>query len=246
MSESNIIRLNKYLAHSGVASRRKADELIRNGQVKVNNEVVIDPAYEVQRGDKIFFKGKPVKRERHVYILLNKPRDCISTTDDERGRKTVLDVIKPKLDKLMRGKDIRLYPVGRLDRNTTGLILVTNDGQLAQKLSHPSSNIQKTYQVELNRGLSEDDKTAISKGLNLEDGLASIDEIAFPEESNRKIVGLTLHSGKNRIVRRIFEHLNYDVKKLDRVLYAGLSKKNLPKGKWRFLGDKEVGYLKKL
>jgi len=238
MGEEEGIRLNKYLAHAGVASRRKSDEIIQGGHVMVNGEVVREMGYRVQSKDKVTYKGKVLKIKRnYVYVLLNKPTDFITTTHDERGRKTIMQLVN-------KATDERIYPVGRLDRKTSGLILLTNDGDLAQKLSHPSHEVQKVYKVTLDRPLATNDFDKIKKGLALEDGLALVDDLAFPDKEDLRIVGLDLHIGKNRIVRRIFEHLEYDVKKLDRTIYAGLTKKNLPRGKWRYLSPKEVIVLK--
>jgi len=234
------MRLNKYIAHAGVCPRRKADEFIAAGKVKVNGEVIREMGYKVQEGDEVVFRGsvlKPVKNL--VYILLNKPKNFITTTKDERGRKTVMDLIG-------EATEYRVYPVGRLDRNTTGLLLLTNDGDLAQTLSHPSSEVSKLYYVVLDEEVSQKHFDAIQKGLELEDGLAEVDELAYVKGEGKNHIGIRIHIGKNRIVRRIFESLGYQVKKLDRVIYAGLTKKNLPRGRWRFLGEQEVIRLKHL
>lgn len=235
----NSFRLNKYIAHSGICSRRKADEFIAQGNVTVNGKVVKEMGYKVGEKDVICFKGKVVKPERKYYVLLNKPKDFICTVEDERGRKTVMELIK-------RAAQERLYPVGRLDRNTTGLLLMTNDGDLAQRLSHPSSNVKKVYHIVLDRPLQEKDFEKILRGVELEDGKATVDDLAYVDMKDKSQLGIEIHIGKNRIVRRIFEHLGYDVRKLDRVLYAGLTKKDIPRGKWRFLSTKEVFYLKSL
>lgn len=228
--------LNKYIAHSGASSRRDAAEFVKLGKVRVNGELVLDPGYRVAPGDQITLSGKKMTPQKGlVYILLNKPKDYITTTDDPEGRKTVLELVQSA------GID-RLFPVGRLDRNTTGLLLLTNDGTLAHKLSHPSYLVKKIYQVTLNKKLSEADYRKIVNGLELEDGKVEVDEIAYLD--NRNEIGLEIHSGRNRIVRRIFESLGYEVDKLDRVMYAGLTKKNLPRGKWRFLLEKEIVILK--
>lgn len=230
------IRLNKYLSNSGVASRRKADELIKDGFVKVNDEVITEMGHRVQSGDKVYFKGRRVEPQNKTYILLNKPKDMITTTHDPQGRKTVMDLVK--------AVDVeRLYPVGRLDRNTVGLLLLTNDGSLAQRLSHPSTEVRKIYHVFLDRAVQKSHLQQIGDGIKLEDGEIKVDNVSYINE-NKKEVGIQIHSGRNRIVRRIFEHFGYNVKKLDRVIYGGLSKKNLPRGKWRFLGKKEVIMLK--
>ncbi len=230
------IRLNKYLANSGVASRRKADELIKDGFVKVNEEVITEMGYRVQLEDKVYFKGRKIEPQNKTYILLNKPKDMITTTHDPQGRKTVMDLVK--------AVDVeRLYPVGRLDRNTVGLLLLTNDGALAQKLSHPSSEVRKIYHVFLDRSVQKSHLQQIADGIKLEDGEIKVDSISYINDS-KKEVGIQIHSGRNRIVRRIFEHFGYNVKKLDRVIYGGLSKKKLSRGKWRFLNKKEVIMLK--
>ncbi len=231
------MRLNKYLAHAGVASRRKADELIREGLVKVNGKVIREMGHRVQPDDKVSFEGRLLRPEKKVYVLLNKPKDFISSVKDEKGRKTVLDLVR-------KATRERIYPVGRLDRNTTGLLLLTNDGDLAKKLSHPSHKVSKVYLARLDRPLLREDFQRIVKGVVLEEGVARVDELAFPEPSDKSQVGIELHIGWNRVVRRIFEELGYEVKHLDRVLFAGLTKKNLPRGKWRHLSEREVLHLK--
>lgn len=228
--------LNKYIAHSGECSRRDAAELVKQGKVRVNGELVLEPGHRVSPGDIVSLSGKKMTPQKNlVYVLLNKPKGYITTTEDPQERKTVMELVANS------GVD-RLYPVGRLDRNTTGLLLLTNDGALAHRLSHPSYNIRKVYHVTLDKNLSKTDYEKIFKGVELEDGIAQVDEIAYLE--TRHEIGLEIHSGRNRIVRRIFESLGYVVEKLDRVTYAGLTKKNLPRGKWRFLDEKEVIYLK--
>ena len=235
------IRLNKYISNSGICSRRKADEFIAQGEVQVNGKVVLEMGYKVQPKDVVIFKGKQVRNENKIYILLNKPKDFITTTSDEKGRKTVMELVK------QIAKEARLYPIGRLDRNTTGLLILTNDGELTQKLSHPSSNITKVYQAELDKPIIPEDLEAIRAGVELEDGIAQVDEIDITEpQVDAHFVGIAIHSGKNRIVRRIFEHFGYEVKRLDRVSYAGLTKKDLPRGKWRYLTERELIYLKYL
>ena len=234
-------RLNRYVAHSGLCSRRKADEYIKAGEVRVNSEVIYEPGFRLQKGDKVYYQNKILVVEKKVYILLNKPRGYLTTTQDDRERKTVMDLIGKAHENL------RVYPVGRLDRNTTGLLLLTNDGDLAQQLSHPSGNIIKVYQAELDKPITYDHLTEIRKGILLEDGLALVDEIDITNTPvDARFVGVAIHIGKNRIVRRLFEHLGYDVVKLDRVSYAGLTKKDLPRGKWRYLDEKEVIFLKHL
>ena len=231
-------RLNKFISNAGVCSRRQADEYIKAGYVKVNDVAVLEMGYKVKPRDVVKFKNKKIQNEKKVYVLLNKPKGYLTTTSDDRERKTLIELVSTV-------KDVRLYPVGRLDRNSTGVILMTNDGELAQKLSHPSGEVTKVYQVELDKKLEMKDLQAIRAGLDLEDGKARVDEIDFTlPRGDDRFIGIELHSGKNRIVRRIFEHLDYEVAKLDRVLYAGLTKKNLPRGKWRFLTDKEVIFLK--
>lgn len=228
--------LNKYLAHCGICSRREAAELVKSGVIKVNGDVVVDPGYKVQDADVVLHLDKEVIVNKGlVYILLNKPKDYITTVEDEKGRKTVMQLVE--------GADAdRLFPVGRLDRNTTGLLLITNDGTLAQKLSHPSYKTKKIYHVTLDRPITKADFDKIIEGVTLEDGLAVVDALAHLEKKNE--LGLEIHSGRNRIVRRIFEHLGYVVEKLDRVVYAGLTKKNVPRGRWRYLNEKEIILLK--
>lgn len=232
--------LNKYIAHSGICSRRDAAELVKQGKVTVNGKAVTEPGTKVSLTDTIKVNGKKITASGDfVYILLNKPKDYITTTDDPQGRKTVLDLIR-------HATTHRVYPVGRLDRNTSGVLLLTNDGDLAQKLAHPRHEIKKVYHVVLDKPLTKTDFDSIAAGLRLEDGLAQVDALAWPEPKDKTQVGLEIHSGKNRIVRRIFEHLGYDVKGLDRVMYAGLTKKNVQRGKWRLLTEKEIRILKYL
>ena len=230
-------RLNKYIANSGLCARRKADEMIANGEIRVNGNEVTEMGYIVQTGDKVQFHDKVLKAEEMVYVLMNKPKDFITTTDDPQERRTVMELLNGATPH-------RIYPVGRLDRNTTGLLLFTNDGGLAEKLSHPSSNINKLYHVSLDKGLTKVDFDKITDGITLEDGLITVDELAFVDGMSKKEVGIRIHSGKNRIVRRIFESMGYDVLKLDRVIYAGLSKKDLTRGRWRHLSAKEIISLK--
>lgn len=230
--------LNKYLAHAGICGRREAAELVKKGLVKVNGAVIMEPGHKVMPRDEVKYNGKKIFPSRDlVYILLNKPKDYITTTDDERGRKTVLQLVS-------RATTERVYPVGRLDRNTSGVLLLTNDGELAQKLTHPSNQVKKVYSVTLNRPLEKKDFDKILAGIVLEDGPAQVDAMAFSNQKDRSEVGIEIHSGKNRVVRRIFEHLGYEVKNLDRVIFAGLTKKNIERGKWRFLSEKEVRDLK--
>jgi 23S rRNA pseudouridine2605 synthase len=236
-NSSDGIRLNKYLSNAGIAARRKADELIKQGFITVNGVVVKEMGHKISRKDIVKYDGKLVKPGKMVYILLNKPKDYITTTDDEKGRRTVLDIIR-------RVTDERVYPVGRLDRNTTGLLLFTNDGELAQKLSHPSFNTKKVYAAELDKGLAPEDLEKIRKGIKLEEGIAKVDDIQYVDPANKKLIGIEIHIGWNRIVRRIFESLGYEVKKLDRMMFAGLTKKDLPRGRCRHLTEKELVFLK--
>lgn len=232
------IRLNKYIANAGICSRRKADEHIAKGAVKVNGKTVLEMGFRVQKNDKVSYNGKPVKiNHKTVYVLLNKPKGFITTTQDEKGRKTVMNLVE-------KATDERIYPVGRLDRNTTGLLLLTNDGELANHLSHPSSNVKKLYYVQLDRSLQKKQMEAIVKGIELEDGLVNIDAINYVKNEPKSHIGIELHEGRNRIVRRIFEHFDYKVVKLDRVMYAGLTKKDLPRGRWRYLTKAELIHLK--
>lgn len=237
LSDANGIRLNKYLANAGVAARRKCDELIAEGNVKVNGKVVMEMGHKVMPGDKVTFRNKLVEPVNYVYILLNKPKDYLTTVDDDRNRHTVMELIEEATSE-------RVYPVGRLDRNTTGLLLLTNDGDLAQKLSHPSFGAQKIYEVELDKVVSPIDIQKIAEGIELEDGLAMVDGIDYAHHSKRNVVGVSLHIGKNRIVRRIFESLGYRVERLDRTFYAGLTKRDLPRGRWRHLTEREIIKLK--
>ncbi|TZF81689.1 rRNA pseudouridine synthase [Pedobacter sp. BS3] len=235
-----LIRLNRYISNAGICSRRKADELIAAGVITVNGEVVSELGHKVNPAkDAIRYNGELLKREKMVYVLLNKPKDYITTTDDPQERRTVMQLIE-------KASRERIYPVGRLDRNTTGLLLFTNDGDLAEKLSHPKNNITKLYHVELNKSLSQGDLNKIAFGLELEDGPIKPDSIAYVQGGSKREVGIQIHSGKNRIVRRIFEHLGYEVVKLDRAVYANLTKKDLPRGKWRYLNEKEIIQLKHL
>ena len=231
------IRLNKYLANAGVCSRREADEFILKGQVKVNGEVVTELGTKVKRSDVVLFNEQPVTIEKKVYILLNKPKDTVTTSDDPQQRKTVMDLVKDACPE-------RIYPVGRLDRNTTGVLLLTNDGELASKLTHPKFLKKKVYHVFLDKNVSAEDLQKIADGIILEDGEVHADAIEYADERDHSQVGIEIHSGKNRIVRRIFEHMGYRVVKLDRVQFAGLTKKGLRRGDWRFLTEKEVDMLR--
>ncbi len=235
-SESAEMTLNKYLAHSGISGRREAGELVKAGKVTVNKEVNTNPAYRVQPGDVVTYEGRVIKPEpAKTYVLLNKPKGFITTTDDEADRKTVMDLVQTV-------EAERLYPVGRLDRNTTGVLLITNDGDLAQRLTHPKYECKKIYQVTLDKDLTKADFEQIVSGVTLEDGEIKADALAYLETKSE--IGIEIHSGRNRIVRRIFEHLGYQIEKLDRVMFAGLTKKNVPRGKYRLLTDKEVILLK--
>lgn len=239
------VRLNKYLAHAGVASRRAADELIKEGRVKVNGTVVKEMGHKVKVKDKVEFDGKKLSLEKKYYLLLNKPKDYITTVKDENDRRTVMDLLRGAYEQIKSLEKPRLYPVGRLDRNTTGVLLITNDGELAQKLTHPSTEVRKVYHVVLNKNLRKEDFDKIAEGgVVLEDGIAEVDEIAYPNAKNRAEVGVQIHTGKNRFIRRLFEAMDYEVEKLDRVFFAGLTKKDLPRGRWRFLSEEEVRLLK--
>ena len=235
---SDLMPLNKFVAHTGVCGRREAAELVKKGLVKVNGKVVTEPGFKVSPTDEVSVNGKKSFLAKNlVYILLNKPKDYITTTTDPQGRKTVLDLIS-------RATKERVYPVGRLDRNTSGVLLFTNDGELAQKLTHPSNEIKKVYHVTLDKPLEKKDFDKILKGVVLEDGPASVDVLAYADITDKTQIGVEIHSGRNRIVRRIFEAVGYDVRQLDRVIFAGLTKKNIERGKWRFLSEKEVRDLK--
>jgi 23S rRNA pseudouridine2605 synthase len=237
-SSANQMPLNKYLAHCGVCSRRDAAELIRKGLVAVDGVFITEPGSKLTGKEEVKVNGKRVNIQKElVYILLNKPKDYITTSDDPQGRKTVLDLLKGATTQ-------RIYPVGRLDRNTTGVLLFTNDGELTQKLSHPSFQIKKVYEVTLDRPLEKKDFEQLLNGITLEDGFVAPDALGYVDTQNKRVIGIEIHSGRNRIVRRIFEHLGYDVKGLDRVLFANLTKKNVDRGKWRFLSEKEVRLLK--
>ena len=239
-SESGIIRLNRYIANAGICSRRKADELIEAGVITVNDEVVTELGTKVDtEKDVVKYNGERLKREKKVYVLLNKPKDYITTTNDPQERKIVMDIVK-------KATKERIYPVGRLDRNTTGLLLLTNDGALAEKLAHPRNEISKIYHVHLDKNLSQGDFNKIEFGLELEDGFIKPDEISYIPGASKREVGIQIHSGKNRIVRRIFESLGYDVVQLDRTVYGSLTKKDLPRAKWRYLTEKEIRDLKTL
>ncbi len=231
------IRLNKFMANAGVCSRRAADELIQKGLVKVNGTPVTELGTKITHSDVVEYNDKVVVLEHKCYILLNKPKDCVTTSDDPNGRKTVMDLVKGACDE-------RIYPVGRLDRNTTGVLLLTNDGDLASKLTHPQYVKKKIYQVWVDKAISEEHMQQIADGIELEDGPIHADAISYVSPTDRKQAGIEIHSGRNRIVRRIFESLGYHVVKLDRVYFAGLTKKDLPRGRWRYLTQEEVNFLK--
>lgn len=230
------MRLNRYIAHAGLCSRREADELIATGQITVNSKVMDEMGSLVKPDDVVKYGKRLLNKEKLVYVLLNKPKDFITTTEDPEDRKTVMSLVATACKE-------RIYPVGRLDRNTTGLLLLTNDGELSEKLMHPSHKAIKIYQVDLDKPLTASDEKSIIEGVTLEDGLAPVDEFEVLSKE-RDIVGIKIHLGRNRIVRRIFEHLGYKVERLDRVMYGGLTKKDLPRGNWRFLTEKEVINLK--
>ncbi len=230
------MRLNRYIANSGVCSRREADELITMGLISVNGKVITELGYKVNPGDEVRYEKRLLKAEKPVYILMNKPKGFLTTTSDPQERNTVMHLIGSKVKE-------RIYPVGRLDRNTTGLLLLTNDGDLADKLMHPSYNVKKIYKVELDRPLNKADFQKILDGVQLEEGKAQVDDLAVVSDDG-KTVGLEIHIGWNRVVRRIFESLEYEVLKLDRSVYAGLDKKDLPRGEWRFLSREEIVRLK--
>jgi len=233
-SNSDLIRLNKYISQSGLCSRRYADQLIINGKVKVNSKVCQELGTKVSKDDKVIVNNKLIKREKNIYLLLNKPKDYITTNKDTHNRKIVFDLIK--------GVNERLFSVGRLDRNTTGLLLLTNDGNIAKKLTHPSHKIKKIYSVELEKNISEREIKQIRKGVTIEGEIIKVDNIKRLEKNNE--VGVEIHIGKNRIVRKIFESIEHKISKLDRVLFGPFTKKDLPRGKWRKLSDQEIRNLK--
>lgn len=232
-----LIRLNKYIASTGLCSRREADNLIRAGVITVNDKVVTELGTKIKPGDIVKYNGQIIKPEKKVYILLNKPKDYVTTTKDPHCKKHVLQLIKGACKE-------RVFPVGRLDRNTTGVLLLTNDGELAKRLTHPKYNKLKIYHVTLDKNLKPEHKKQIEEGITLEDGFIKVDAIEYTNPDDKKQVGVEIHSGRNHIIRRIFAHFNYKVIKLDRVYFAGLTKKGLPRGKWRFLTEKEIAMLK--
>lgn len=235
--KDDTIRLNKYLANAGICSRRDADNLIGAGLVTVNGEVVSDLGSKVKPGDDVRYNGERIRSERKVYILMNKPKDYITTLEDPHAKKIVTELFRNRVKE-------RVYPVGRLDRNTTGVLLFTNDGELSSRLTHPGFNKKKIYSVGLDKPVSKKDMIQLADGVELEDGLIQADAISYVDPDDKKQVGIEIHSGRNRIVRRMFEYFGYRVTKLDRVYFAGLTKKNLRRGQWRYLNEKEIGMLK--
>ncbi len=236
--KSDSIRLNKYISNSGICSRRDADEHIKAGFVEVNGKIIRELGSKISPGDVVKFKGRIVKAEKKVYLLLNKPEGYVTTLDDPHAEKTVMQLIKGACKE-------RIYPVGRLDRNTTGVLLLTNDGELAKKLTHPSSNEKKVYRIHLDKKLKKEDMVKITRGFQLEDGFIHADSISYASSNDEDKVLIEIHSGRKRIIKRLFDHLGYTITKLDRVCFAGLTKKNLEKSKWRFLTEGEVDILKK-
>jgi 23S rRNA pseudouridine2605 synthase len=232
------IRLNRFIANSGVCSRREADELIFKGFISVNGKQIRDLGTKVTYSDDVRYKGKKLSAERKVYILMNKPKGFITTVDDPHAEKTVIDLLKDACPE-------RVYPVGRLDKDTTGVLLLTNDGELTGKLTHPKYERKKIYHVFLDKVITKNDLTRLAEGVTLEDGVVTADAVSYADSDDKTQVGIELHSGKNRIIKRMFESLGYKVKKLDRVYFAGLTKKNVARGKWRFLSPKEINMLKR-
>lgn len=234
------MRLNKFLAHSGVASRRNAGDMVKNGKVKLNGKMFNNPAYQIQKGDVVEFNGQEVSpSETLVYVLLNKPRNVITTTSDEFGRANVIELLDdPAINHL------RLFPVGRLDRDTTGLLLITNDGDTTTRLTHPKHEVAKIYEATLDRPFEHEDLLKLRAGLELEDGPAAVDWVNFPKATDRTVVAMEIHIGRNRIVRRMFDHLGYTVEKLDRTYFANLSKRDLPRGFYRYLTEEEIRHLR--
>lgn len=231
------VRLNKFIANAGICSRREADELIKAGAISVNGEVVTELGTKVKPTDKVQYGGERVKSERKTYILMNKPKDYITTVEDPHAKRTVMDLLKNRVKE-------RVYPVGRLDRTTTGVLLFTNDGDLAKRLMHPRFKKKKVYQVYLHKPMEKNDLQKLADGIVLEDGPIAADAISYVDQEDKKQVGLEIHSGRNRIVRRMFEHLGYSVVRLDRVYFAGMTKQKLRRGQWRYLTDKEIAKLK--
>jgi 23S rRNA pseudouridine2605 synthase len=236
-ASSGEMRLNRFIANAGICSRREADKYIVAGTVTVNGKIVTELGVKVKMSDDIRFDGRKLNAEKKVYLLLNKPKDYVTTTEDPHAEQTVMELVQDACDE-------RIYPVGRLDKTTTGVLLFTNDGELSDKLTHPSHRIKKIYQVTLDKPLIKNHLVQIADGIELEDGPIVADAISYIDQNAKNEVGIEIHSGRNRVVRRIFEHLGYKVRKLDRVFFAGLTKKNLSRGKWRFLSNKEVQFLK--
>lgn len=232
------IRLNRFIANSGVCSRREADDLIRNGLISVNGKIVTEMGLKVTSKDEIRYKNKKLSAEKKVYILMNKPKGYVTTVEDPHADHTVLEIIGDECPE-------RVYPVGRLDKSTTGVLLLTNDGEIAGKLTHPRYEKKKIYHVTLDRQVLKNDLFRLTEGVELEDGTVAADAVAYADSEDKSQIGIELHSGKNRVIRRMFETLGYKVKKLDRVYFAGLTKKNLPRGKWRYLSEKEIVMLKR-
>jgi len=237
LGASDEMRLNRFIANAGVCSRREADTYIAAGLVSVNGIPVTELGVKVKPTDEVRFDGRRLDAQKKVYLLLNKPKDFVTTTEDPHAEKIVMDLVKNACDE-------RIYPVGRLDRNTTGLLLFTNDGDLSKRLTHPSHRMKKIYQVSLDRPVTLAHLQQIADGIDLEDGKIAADAVSYINQEEKNEIGIEVHSGKNRIVRRMFEYFGYRVKKLDRVMFAGLTKKNLPRGKWRFLSEKEIQYLR--
>jgi len=233
------VRLNKYIANTGLCSRREADEYIQAGLITVNGILVTELGSKVQLTDDVKYNGGKLQQERKVYILLNKPKDYVTSVDDPHAKRTVMELVQGACKE-------RIYPVGRLDRMTTGVLLLTNDGELTKKLTHPTSNIRKIYQVFLDKNLKPEDMHTLTEGVTLSDGLVKVDGVSFINEDENNLIGIEIHSGRNRVIRRLFEQLGYKVIKLDRIFFAGLTKKGLTRGKWRYLAPKEVGFLKML
>lgn len=233
----DFIRLNKFIANSGLCSRRQADELIRSGEITVNQQKVTELGTKVKSTDEVRYKGKLLQNERPVYILLNKPKDYVTTVKDKNARKTVMDLVKGACPQ-------RIYPVGRLDRNTTGVLLLTNDGELAKRLTHPHYKKKKVYHVVLDKPVTKTHLEQIAEGVKLEDDVVAADAVSYVDPEDKTQIGIEIHTGQNRVIRRIFETLGYKIKKLDRVYFAGLTKKNLKRGRWRFLTQKEINRLK--
>lgn len=238
VATEEMIRLNRFIAVSGVCSRREADQIIQRGEITVNGKVVTELGTKVRKNDDVRYKGKRLNAESMVYVLLNKPKGYVTTVSDPHAEKTVLDLVRSACSE-------RIYPVGRLDKGTTGLLLLTNDGDLAGKLTHPRYKRKKIYHVWLDRELTRNDMLRLTEGMQIDEELVAADSVAWPDTEDKTQVGMELHSGQNRVVRRMFESMNYKVMKLDRVYFAGLTKKNLPRGKWRFLTDSEITMLKR-